>query len=76
MLLARLATNTLLRSVTLCAKVIPMSTTSTPIEIAFRIPGSPRGWVRKTFRTEAAAEQFVDRLLEREGDDVEIRWAD
>lgn len=58
-----------------------MSTTHTAenteiTEVAYRVPGSSRGWVRRTFRTEAACRQFVERLLENEGDDVEVRWAE
>ena len=43
-----------------------------PTEIAFHIPG--KGWKRREFRTEYAARRFVERLIETEGDDVEVRW--
>ena len=45
-----------------------------PVEIAYRIPGKGN-FKRRTFKTEAAAEAFTTKLREREGDDVEIRWA-
>lgn len=51
-----------------------MSTAAASIEIAYRVPG--KGWKRESFRTTRAAVAFVDRLLKREGDDVEVRWAD
>ena len=45
-----------------------------PVEIAYRIPGKGN-FKRRTFKTAAAAEAFTTKLREREGDDVEIRWA-
>lgn len=44
-----------------------------PIEIAYRIPG--KGWQRKKFKTQAEADKFVEKLIEKEGDDVEVQWA-
>lgn len=49
-------------------------TTTTP-ELAYRVPGKGT-WKRRTFTSQAKAQAFVDRLLETEGDDVELRWAD
>lgn len=46
-----------------------------PIEIAYRIPGKG-SWKRKQFKTDKAAEEFVHKLIEREGDDVDVRWAE
>ena len=48
--------------------------TPAPAEIAYRIPGKGN-FKRRTFKTEAAAEAFLDALREREGDDIEVRWA-
>lgn len=45
------------------------------IEIAYHIPGRG-GWRRKMFRTQAQMEKWLDRLLEREGNDVEVRYRD
>jgi hypothetical protein len=42
----------------------------TKLEYAYRIPGS--GWRRKTM-TAAAFERFLDGLIERFGDCIEIR---
>ncbi len=44
------------------------------VELAYRIPGKS-SFVRKMFKNEKAALAFVDKLIEREGSDVEIRWA-
>ena len=44
-----------------------------PVEIAYRIPGKD-SWKRRTFKTEAAAEKWIDKLTEREGDDIEFMW--
>jgi hypothetical protein len=41
-------------------------------EVAYRIPG--KRWARRTFANVAAAERFVEGLLEREGRGVEVRW--
>lgn len=43
--------------------------TAEPIEIAYHTPG--KGWKRKSFKTEAAARKFVEKL----DSDVEVRWA-
>lgn len=49
-------------------------TPTTPVTIAYRIPGI--GWKpEKTFKTEAAAERFVDRLIAKHGNDLEVRWS-
>ena len=40
--------------------------------IQYRIPG--RGWAEKSFPNQAAAEKWVERLIQREGDDVEVNW--
>lgn len=42
-------------------------------EIAYHVPGKG-GWKRKSFKDKAAAEKFVDKLLDKEGDDIEVRW--
>ena len=44
------------------------------VEVAYRIPGKG-GWKRRTFETAAKAEAFLARLRAKEGDDVEVRWA-
>jgi len=41
-------------------------------EIAYRVPGKG-GWKRRTFGSEAKADAFIDRLIRKEGDDVEIQ---
>jgi len=41
-------------------------------EIAYRIPGKG-GWRRRAFGSEAAADAFIDKLIRKEGDDVEIQ---
>ena len=51
------------------AQTIPATT-----EIAYRIPGKG-SWKRRTFATEEAATKFLARLRAKEGDDVEVRWA-
>lgn len=53
--------------------MVIISTMNT-IEIAYRIPGKS-GFRSRTFKTQAAAERWIDKLLAREGSDVEIRWA-
>lgn len=45
-----------------------------PVEIAYRIPGKG-GFKRKSFKSEKEAEKFVDKLIDKEGKDVEVRWA-
>lgn len=44
------------------------------IEIAYRVTGL--GWKRRMFDTSTQAERFVDALVERYGDIIEIRWVD
>jgi hypothetical protein len=43
-------------------------------EIAYRIPGKG-GWKRKVFDSKSKMERWVDKLIEKEGDDVEINWS-
>lgn len=50
-----------------------LSESSLPVEIAYRVPGKG-SWKRKTFKTQEAAETFVDKLMAKEGSDVEVRW--
>lgn len=45
------------------------------VEIAYRIPGKG-GFKRKSFKSKDAAEKFVDKLIDKEGKDVEVRWRD
>lgn len=44
-------------------------------EVAFRIPGKG-GFKRKTFSSEEARTKFIDKLIDKEGDDVEMRLRD
>jgi hypothetical protein len=49
------------------------------VEIAYRVPGKG-GFKRKVFRGEtlamaqAAAARGVDKLVEKHGSDIEVRW--
>lgn len=56
-------------------KRLPTPEPTAGAELAYRIPGKG-GFVRRTFRTEAAAQRFAEKLVDREGDDVEIRWSE
>jgi len=44
------------------------------IEIAYRIPG--KTWKRKKFKTEKAMMAFLEKLYDREGDGVEVRFGE
>lgn len=44
------------------------------VTVKYRIPGKG-GWKVKSFETQALCDKFVDRLIEKEGDDVEIQYA-
>jgi hypothetical protein len=46
------------------------TTSGEPIEIAYRLPGAG-GFRRKTFKTQAACDRFVEKLAS----DAEVRWA-
>ena len=43
------------------------------VEIAYYIPGKG-SWKRKQFDSQQKAEAWVEKLREKEGDDVEVRW--
>lgn len=51
-----------------------MKAPARPTGIMWHVPGKG-GWKSKDFRTLALAEKFVDRLVAREGSDVEVRWS-
>jgi hypothetical protein len=44
------------------------------VEVAYRVPGAG-GWKRKKFPSNAAAVKWLDKLIAKEGDDIEVRWA-
>lgn len=56
------------------ANATQQPTATSQVEIAYRIPGKG-GWKRRTFKGQAAMERWVEKLIEREGTDVEIRHA-
>ena len=56
-------------------KAFPLYTLK--VEIAYRIPGKG-GFRRRMFESESKADAFIDKLIQKEGDDVEVqyRWED
>lgn len=44
-------------------------------ELAYHVPGKG-GWKRKEFKTEAERSRFIEKLTEKEGDDVEFQYRD
>jgi len=49
-------------------------TKNTQIEMAYRVPG--KEWKRRTFKTQAALEKAVDKLVDTWGSHVEIHTRD
>jgi hypothetical protein len=44
-----------------------------PVEVAYRTPGKS-SWKTKTFKNDAEARKWADKLEDREGSDIEFQW--